>query len=187
MLDRRRFFLTLGGLVTGVAIPLDLAEFSDLNSLNWAAALPVSDEIRAIEQMLQLNPGHFNWWAHNELRHLYLAISEQMSRKHADTLLAYSVMDSYILNTLSDWHMTHTPADPQKAITVLVNNAEQYWYFPHLRAACLIMAGDIYRGEKMEMEAQALYRQVMAGVALPFSMPSFETYQRLAGYRLSQI
>jgi hypothetical protein len=121
--------------------------------------LHLPEEIRVLEQQLRANPGTFSWYVHNELRHLYLAISEKTSRMHADIILRHSVMDEYILNTLSDWHLTDSPRDPYGAITVLLDNAELYHFYSHFRAACQLQAGDIYC-DRHNRNWQWTYRRV---------------------------
>src|SRR5687768_14351074 len=59
-------------------------------------------QIKELEMQLAQQTG-FSWYLHNELRHHYGAISEAKSLHHADVILAHSVMDPYILHTLSDW------------------------------------------------------------------------------------
>src|SRR5690348_8936466 len=108
-----------------------LANFSLLAVAPWFAVprdgvivqpLQLTPKIKELEASLRLYQG-FSWWHHNELRHEYLPISEKISRQHADAILTHSIMDEYILNTVTDWHLTdwNTPSDPNRAIAILLD------------------------------------------------------------------
>lgn len=184
MISRRRFLISFGALPI-VALPaFGVAALTAMvaESQPAVAALEVTDEIRALERLVADTPG-FSWYAHNELRHHYLPISERESRKHADILLSHAVMDDYVLNTLSDWRLTHYEGNysPQLAIETLVDNADRYGEFPHLRAACLLLAGDTYRTLGNGSAANAVYRLVSADAS---PLRSMRAYRTLAMERL---
>ncbi len=180
-MNRRQFVTSLAGLPVVLAIP----------SFNLPAVSPtlqntglqVTDIIRALEDYVAARPGQFSWSVHNELRHHYLPISEDMSRRHADILLAHSVMDSYILHTLSDWHLTdnHSPRNPHHAISVLLNNANQYGHYVHLNAACRIKAAEVLHQENFLDDANQLYQSISSFGLISTLQP----YQYIAQSRLS--
>jgi hypothetical protein len=134
-MHRRQF---LGSFAT-LAIAAPVTTLPALAAAPAAESLVLSDKILALEAQWRAQPGVFNLYLHNELRHEYLAISERMSRMHADIILRHSTMDNYTLNTLSDWHLTDWwgQREPQKAVEVLLSNAERYSEFDFVRAACL--------------------------------------------------
>jgi hypothetical protein len=135
-MKRRRFVLSLASFPALLSQP---AAFEAEE--NRPPELPaVSDEIKALEEYVRKHPAPFPWAEHNELRHLYGAISEAKSMKHADIILANSLMDDYILNTLSDWQLDQ---DPGRAVVSLLTRAEQHPSRLHTRAACLMRAGEV--------------------------------------------
>jgi hypothetical protein len=168
MMNRRQFCTSIAQVSALMIIPV-----IPLPNLD-EAVLHVSPKIRDLENYLRTHPGEFSWYTHNELRHEYLAYSEKVSRKHADILLANSIMDDYILNTLSDWGVVDGRID--HAIQTLTDNANHYHYLPHLRAACLIKAGNIYRENGMQPAANLFYEKVANSEA--FSLFSPETMKR---------
>src|SRR5579859_6694433 len=132
MITRRTFFGSFAAVPALLATPsLALASVKD----NFEAlSLPITPLIAALEAKVRANPDAFNWATHNELRHQYLSISEAKSRMHSDIILSHNIMDSYILHTLSDWHLDnrHGNADFLLGITILLNNADRYGYLFHL-------------------------------------------------------
>jgi hypothetical protein len=186
MINRRKFCLSLMTFPAVLAMP-SLA-IPGNTAIAEAEALPITDKIRELENFVSSHPNEFSWWAHNELRHEYLPISERMSRKYADILLANSVMDEYILNTLSDWHLTdwETPPNPGRAVAILLDNAECYGNFAHLKAACLLKAGDVYRENHTLTAAYQLYHRVMnVGRLSIIPLPTLKPYHALAQSRIA--
>ncbi len=184
MINRRKFigaFATVPVLLTAPSLALGPAKNS-----GEISALPLTPEILALEAQLRAYP-NFDWGTHNELRHHYLPISERVSRMHADTILAHSIMDGYILNTLSDWHLTneHGAPDYGTAAAVLLNNVERYGDFVHLSAACLIKAGDVLRQLSGSNAANMLYDRVLSiGQISLASVPTLNPYHFIAHTRL---
>jgi len=182
-LDRRQFCgVSLAGfsmLLTGQSLGLTSLDNQSATKL----PLVIPDHILALETQLQAQAGHFSWYLHNELRHHYLAVSERQSRLHADIILAHSIMDGYILNTLSDWHFTDN--EPALGIAALVSNAELYPNFVHVKAASLIKVGDVYREYGRFSQATQLYEYVSNMDA--FSLwpnTNLSTYRVLAQNRM---
>lgn len=190
-MDRRKFLTSMVGGSVALAIPgIAIAEASVVETSVSASVIPngVSDEVRSaldtihqVEAQMRQMRG-FSYWAHNELRHYYLAVSERTSRIHSDILLQHSIMDSYVLNTLSDWHLTPNEGDQnyRKAIKVLLENAERDADLVHLRAACMITAADTHRRLLESANANLLYNRVL----LMGGQATLHPYKQLANQRL---
>jgi hypothetical protein len=165
MLTRRKFAATLAVIPAALMLPFrsTVVEAKSVGE----PALQLNDTIRKLEQFLETYPNVFSYGIHNDLRHHYLPVSEKISRMHADIILAHRPMDHYILNTLSDWHLTNNEGsrDPMKVITVLVDTATRYSSFLHLKSACLITAAQTYNELNMKEEASKLYREVIDSVS----------------------
>src|SRR5258708_33029283 len=104
-----------------------------------AGVVKVPAEVPYFETMVANLNGQFSWYAHNELRHHYRSISPKRSMMHSDIILANSLMDDYVLKTLSEWHIDGAPL---QAVGQLFDKAETYSTLVYLRAACLIKSGD---------------------------------------------
>ncbi len=182
MISRRQLMTSLAALPMMLVVPAAEGASASL-APEPSAALELTDEIRQIESTIASSPNQFSWWAHNELRHLYLPISERVSRYHADIVLANMPMDDYILNTLSDWHLTHNEGQysPERAIATLLDQVERYPEFVHVGAACLIKVGDVYRMQGLNAQADKLYRHV---TSVDSALPTLKVYRSLALNRL---
>ncbi|MCP4419397.1 MAG: HEAT repeat domain-containing protein [Chloroflexi bacterium] len=123
-----------------------------------------STTINALETYIQYY-GTFSREAHNELRHLYGAISENKSMKHANIILANVIMDHYILHTLSDWHLDlesrNTPFNPEMGVKLLLKKVEDYPDLVYLRAACLVKAADVCQSINQLNLTRRFYQQVL--------------------------
>jgi len=142
--------------------------------------------IKALEAQLRLQRGRFSWTLHNELRHLYGGFDEGKALAHADTILMHSIMDPYILNTLSDWYdePKAKPRDPRQAVASLLRRAEQYPSLKHMRAACLIKAADIHAASNQPEVARRLYQRVLEGTRWKRT-EALATYQSVARSQLA--
>ena len=107
--------------------------------------LDALQKIKYFQAQLQQQKERFSWYLHNELRHYWGAFSEEKSLSHANIILEYSIMDAYILNTLSDWYYApdYQPCQPELALASLQRRAENYPDLPYLRVACWLRAGQI--------------------------------------------
>ncbi|HXG68067.1 MAG TPA: hypothetical protein VNO70_23425 [Blastocatellia bacterium] len=178
-MKRRTFFFSLASFPALFAQPPVALQAS---APKGGEALAVSDEIKALEAYVQAHPTPFPWDAHNELRHLYIPISEAKSFEHADIILANSLMDDYMLDILSDWQLGQ---DPGRAVIGLLSKAEKYPYLLNLRAACLVKAGDVCREHDIAEEAKTLYQSVVElADAHGQSAPALNQYKWLARFRL---
>ena len=186
LINRRQFITSLASFSAVIAVPTSLAASAEIPQEIHALRLP--EDIAALELCLANHPGQFSWMVHNKLRHRYLSFNEWMSRQHADIILRNSPMDPYILNTLSDWHLTnnHGQLNPERAVNLLLSQVERYPNFVHMRAACLIKAADTCRELELNVEATQLYTAVLnfdsAQLSFPFTL---HIYNSLAQYRLA--
>lgn len=89
---------------------------------------------------------------------LWLAGNTDEASRLADHILASSVMDETVLNTISEWHFQNTPAQPHVAVRLLLQRADQATQYPALHAACLIRAAQALAGLGAKTEASRLYR-----------------------------
>src|SRR5512133_1071827 len=106
-MNRRGFLKLLGSLSIFGLTPVRAFLAPMLGEQQESATpeqLDALEKIRHFEALLEQQNGHFSWYLHNELRHYWGAFSEATSLFHANIILEYSIMDAYILNTLSDWH-----------------------------------------------------------------------------------
>ena len=185
-MSRRKFnFLLVASPLALTASPSILANASTTPQFQTALSIPALNlppKVLALEAEVHAMNGKFSWYHHNELRHEYMGIDERTSRVHADVILAHSVMDHYIMNTQGDWHIHD--GNPLAGIETLINRAKQNADLVHLRAACLILAGDTYQQVGQSATATYLYQSVVNHSRL-FGLPkSFEPYRALAQSRL---
>lgn len=187
MLNRRDFLRNIAGAsAAAVTAPIAvLAAVPDANSAeptNAQTELP--EVIVELEKYLAAHPDTFSWDVHNELRHHYLPISEEKSRKHADIILKHSFMDDYILNTLSDWYFVNE--NPHDGIMTLMRTAYRYNHQVHLHAASLVRAGREYHTYTMYPEANRLFHQVLGhGRAAQMVIATLRPYCTLAARLLT--
>ncbi|GAB4531043.1 MAG: hypothetical protein OHK0046_51870 [Anaerolineae bacterium] len=172
----------MAGASVAAFVPAQIAVLEDMTPTASTYPGNVPPIIQALEQYILDNPDQFSWDVHNELRHLYLAIDEKMSRKHADIILSQSFMDGYVLSTLNDWHIEH--GNPHDGIETLLKNADEYAYYAHLHAACLLRAGLEYRNYAMQTEASALFHRVVTGL-VPRSAPVLLRYHEYAQHLIA--
>ena len=178
-MDRRNFFFSLASFsaLLSSAPSVTRAEAGD-----GAEPPGVTDEIRALEEHVRRHPEPFPWAEHNELRHLYGSFSERESMRHADIILAHSLMDGYVLNVLGEWQLED---DPGAALVNLLTRAERHPSCVHLRAACLMKAGDVCREHGQAADAEELYRSVIGlADADRAAAPGLKRYGMLARFRL---
>lgn len=170
----RRNFLKLLGSISFLGFPPVRALLSPLGGERQGPFEPVQDvltpeqvealeKIKLFEAQLQEQKGGFSWYLHNELRHYWGAFSETKSLWHANTILEYSIMDHYIMNTLSDWHDApeYEPSDPDLALASLRRRAENFPGLRYVRAACWLKSGEILEALGDGAAAQDHYRQVV--------------------------
>ena len=143
--------------------------------------------IRGLEAQLKQQHGKFSWALHNELRHLYGTIDEAKSLEHANAILAQSVMDTYILHTLSDWYdePSYQPRNPELATESLLRRVEEYPNLKYLRIACLIKAGDICAGNSQPAIARQLYQRALKG-SIWRTTQVLQAYRSFARFKLAQ-
>lgn len=176
LISRRNFF--------SVGLAAFIAPLVDHDTLTLtvvqAATHDLPEEIRAREAQLRAHPDRFSWAVHNELRHLYGDINEHESRRHADIILQHTVMDDYILNTLSDWHFTdHYHYDPDAGVTVLLDTAARYRDLPHLWAACYLRAAQGRMSQGKADIARVLLDRLLRDMRL-HTIPTLEPYRAMA-------
>lgn len=189
IINRRQLFKSALGFLPFLAFPMVSEAADDVDS---SMPLPsvqtvdpeMLDKIQELEAQLRNHNG-FSAYLHNELRHYYGAVSEESSRRHADIILGHVVMDAYTMNTVSDWHLTHTPPDPQQAIDVMMGIVERYPYFIYLRAACLIKSGEAY--EMLNMKAKSIDCYSAAQESNGAVDEVIQRYHQLADERLSRL
>ncbi len=167
-MDRRTFLKFLGSLSV-FSLPPVRALLSPLGEEKRDSLTPEQldalEKIRYFEAQLEQQNGRFSWYLHNELRHYWGAFSEAKSLAHADIVLEHSIMDPYILNTLSDWYYApkyDEPFDPELALASLRRRAENYPELPYVGAACWLKAGEISAAIGDRSLARDCYQQVMA-------------------------
>ena len=137
-----------------------------------------ASKITEYETHIAAHPGQFDWAVHNELRHLYLSVDEHRAMLHADTILAHSLMDSYVLNTLSDWYIEK---DPRMAVVALLGRAERHQSLRHLVAASLIKAGTLVNTHVGSSKGDQFFHSVLTiGHQIASPAPSWKQYERLA-------
>jgi len=147
----------------------------------------VAETIRALEEYVRKHREPFPWAQHNELRHLYADRSEAESMRHADIILAHSLMDDYILDILAGWQRGKD--DGAAAINLMAKaEADRFDGLPHLRAACLIAAGDLHGALGRPAKAERMYRRArgLAGAGAG-ATPTLASYRELAEYRLDLV
>ena len=111
-MNRKGFLKLLGSLpflgpapLRRVLLPMEgkdsfvLAHIEDDLSTEQLDAI---QKIRFLEAQLKKQKGVFSWFLHNELRHYWRTFSETNSMKYANVILEHSIMDPYIMNTLSN-------------------------------------------------------------------------------------
>ncbi len=180
MLDRREFLRRVAGASLAVAATPIVALASEPAQAAHATPTPELPEVIVeLENYLAQHPAQFSWHIHNELRHHYLAVDEDRSRKHADIILKHSVMDDYILNTLSDWHFTKD--NPRDGVSTLLDTAFHYSHYVHLHAACLDRAGMEFQRYNMTVEANRTFQRVLSAGRVPrLVIPTLQPYHDLA-------
>jgi hypothetical protein len=177
--SRRRFCFSLAGLPAMLATPA-LAAPQTVG--HGGTLLTAIDAINMLEASLRAHPDSFDWTIHNELRHLYAPINEQRSMQHMDTILAHSVMDSYMLDILSEWQLED---DPDLAIVNLLDKVTQYPSLLHLAAACLIKIGEVSTAAGNSSEAHRMYQHVLTLCEENVHrVPTLRRYELLARYGL---
>jgi hypothetical protein len=100
----------------------------------------------------------FDWAYHNEMRHKYGTTDLRKSMEHTDIILANSIMDGYMLDILSGWQVG---GDKTIAALNLLQQARNHSDFLHVRAACLVKAGDLYAQLGDRARAEEAYRSVL--------------------------
>lgn len=180
MLDRREFLRRVAGASLAIAAtPVVVLASEPTQDAHATPTLELPEVIVELENYLARHTGRFAWDVHNELRHQYLAVDEDKSRKHADIILKHSVMDDYILNTLSDWHFTRN--NPRDGVSVLSNTAHHYSHYVHLHAASLIRIGMEYRRFNMSDDANSTFSHVLSsGFVTRRVVPTLQPYHDLA-------
>lgn len=179
-MERRTFFFSLASF-PALLKPPSIAPTSPTQE---AQPADIGDEIKRLEAYVKNHAEPFPWAEHNELRHLYGAVSEEKSLRHADIILAHSLMDDYMLNILSDWQLD---GGPGRAVVGLLTKAERHPSLLHLRAACLLKAGDVCRENEKPIEAGKLYRGVIElAEARADDAPALKQYRTLAQFRVAE-
>src|SRR5262249_50443938 len=147
-MKRRNFLQSVSALPAMLALPFFGLPFAKhvmpgaAQDTVDAGLVEVPAEVTYFEAMIANLNGKFSRYAHNELRHHYRSISPKRSMMHSDIILANSLMDHYVLQTLSEWHMDNAPI---QAVGQLFDKAETFSNLVHLRAACLIQSGHLMR------------------------------------------
>ncbi|HVF87248.1 MAG TPA: hypothetical protein VM866_06650 [Pyrinomonadaceae bacterium] len=181
-MERRTFFISLANF-TALLTPQSLT-VSQAATAQELKLPEISGDIRALEDYVKKHTEPFPWTEHNELRHLYGEISEEKSMQHADTILANSFMDDYILNILSDWQLEEYPG---RAVVSLLTKTERHPSLPHLRAACLMKAGDVCQENEKPVEAKKLYHSVIKlADEKAEAAPALKQYRMLAQYQVAR-
>lgn len=134
--------------------------------------------IAELEAKLEIMHGEFSWHLHNELRHQYLEVDVRKSRYHVDVILKHTTMDTYTLNTVSDWHFTQGKVE--QGIARLKHIIDLYDQYPHLQAACLVYLGDVYLDQRRIASATKAYKRVLG-----IDVPTVEPYRELVKKRLN--
>ena len=170
----RRNFLQLSGSMSILALSPVRALLSSMGGAQQSAAVHIKDsftpeqldalqKIRYFEAQLQQQQGRFSWYLHNELRHYWGAFSEEKSLAHANAILEHSVMDTYIMNTLTDWHYApeEQPCQPDLALESLQRRAKNYPELYYMGAACWLRAGEISNAIGETILARGYYKRVI--------------------------
>ncbi|MCI0709520.1 MAG: hypothetical protein L0154_05090 [Chloroflexi bacterium] len=173
LISRRQFLASLATVSTAIGLPQVQTAFAD------EQVLEITETIRTLENRMREFPA-FDYGTHNDLRHYYLPISVKRSRLHCDIIFQNWFMDNYVLQTLSDWCLEH--GDRAGAIALLLENAETYGYLPHLRAACTLKAGDLFRSGRHITQAKNLYQNVVETTER-ISLDTIRPYHRAAMLR----
>jgi hypothetical protein len=118
----------------------------------------------------------FDWVYHNEMRHKYVAVDLRKAMEHTNAILAHSIMDGYMLDILSGWRLGD---DKAIAALNLLQQARTHSDFLHVRAACLVKAGDLYAQLGDTSRAEEAYRSV-----LEMKLEEVSSYRALAEARL---
>jgi serine/threonine-protein kinase len=118
----------------------------------------------------------FDWAYHNEERHKWGAIDLRRAMEHTDIILANSIMDGYMLDILSGWRIGD---DKTIAALNLLQQARTHSDFLHVRAACLVKAGDLFAQLGERARAEEAYRSV-----LEMRRDEVSSYRALAESRL---
>lgn len=168
-MNRRNFLKLLGSLsifgLPPVRTFLASVEEEKQNTLT-PEQLDALAKIRHFEALLEQQNGRFSWYLHNELRHYWGAFSEAKSLSHANIILEHSIMDTYILHTLSDWHYAPQYEDevfqPDLALASLQRRAESYPELCYVAAACWLRAGEISTAMGERSLARDYYQRVIA-------------------------
>ncbi len=152
--------------------------------------LDALQKIKYFQAQLQQQKERFSWYLHNELRHYWGAFSEEKSLSHANIILEYSIMDAYILNTLSDWYDApdYQPCQPELALASLQRRAENYPDLHYVRVACWLRAGQISSAIGNGVLARSCYQDVL-DIYEEFGQKASQLwiYQRLAQTHLAEM
>ncbi|MCB9436286.1 MAG: hypothetical protein H6673_04740 [Anaerolineales bacterium] len=116
---------------------------------------------------------------------LWLAGNTDKANRLADQLLASSVMDETVLNTISEWHFSNTPAQPYAAVRLLLQKADQTTHLPVLHSACLIRAAQALAELGGKTEASRIYRAALE--ATSSGSATLNAYHKLALSGLHQL
>ena len=128
-------------------------------------------KIDVIEDWSRRNP-EFNYFVENELRHLYLGISENKSAQHTEAILQKIRMDDYIMKVLSGWNKGENSLE---SVRNYLYWAETYPHLPALRAACYMATADEYSKLKNKKKARFYYSKI-----LTIKDKSIEAYKSFA-------
>lgn len=121
----------------------------------------------------------------SDFQALWLSGNADEANRLADRLLARSVMDETVLNTISEWHFSNTPSQPYAAIRLLLQKADQTTHLPVLHAACLIRAAQALAELGGKTEASRIYRAALGATANGSS--TLNAYHKLALSGLHQL
>jgi hypothetical protein len=142
-----------------------------------AVVQPVIVEPVIIERpVIHRERSTFDWAYHNEMRHKYGGIDARRAMEHTDIILANSIMDGYMLDILSGWRIGD---DKMLAALNLLQQARNHSDFVHVRAACLMKAGELFAQLGERARAEEAYRSV-----LELRREEVSTYRALAEARL---
>jgi hypothetical protein len=156
LISRRQFFMSLASISTAITLPQVQTAFAD------EQVLEITETIRTLENRMREFLA-FDYGTHNDLR--------------CDIIFQNWFMDDYVLQTLSDWRLEED--DKAGAIALLLENAETYGYLPHLRAACTLKAGDLFRSGGHMTQAKNLYQNVVE-TSERISLNTIRPYHRAA-------
>jgi Protein of unknown function (DUF1559) len=140
--------------------------------------IDAATKIVRLQQLQREHSSVFSWTLHNELRDLYGRVNKpEAALKESDVLLSQSIMDGYILNTLSEWKIDKAP---KKAIQNLLRTAKQAKDCHFVEEACWLEVGDLYQQLGDPASAKVHYHKVLARDSITVSQ-----YQKLARERLA--